>query len=372
MPATYSYSLVTATARLILVCSTAIGMARAAPALAGVVVLSNRSEAKVACVVIQPDGRRTSHSLDPFDVVPLATDASVDVAFQNHKQWRRFTLQANGVYYFLTSGDDLDLKEDPLPGVRSSKPTPSPREGDSVALCTIPVKLLVDDKEPTVRRVWEKRYRERFAAASQIFERCCRVRFAVVAIDSWTSNSNATHMERLVEEFDRTVDPAPARLAVGFTAQYRALREDKHMGVSRGPFRSHILIREWGHGVTEPERLEILVHELGHFLGAAHSPEHQSAMRPDLSDRQTRARGYRIRFDAIHALVICLVAEELRSRPITRLSQLSPATKDALRASYQALVVRLPHDPAAAVLLHLLDLPVTPLPPPGSAAATRH
>ena len=72
------------------------------------------------------------------------------------------------------------------------------------------------------------------AAASAIFERHCRVRFTIVAIDTWSSNSSANHMEQLVDEFDQKVDPAPARLAVGFTAQYNALREDTHMGVARG------------------------------------------------------------------------------------------------------------------------------------------
>jgi hypothetical protein len=272
-----------------------------------------------------------------------------------------------------------------LPGIRALTPAPTGKQPAALnpapagkqptsadGLCTIPVKLMVDDKEPTVRRLWEKRYRERFAAASAIFERCCRVRFTIVAIGTWPADSQASHMEQLVAEFDQTVDPAPARLAVGFTSQYRALLQDTHMGVSRGPFRSHILIREWGYGITEPERLEILVHELGHFLGAAHSSEHQSAMRPDLSDRQTRARGFRIRFDAINTLIMCLIGQEMRARPIYLLSQLSPATKAALRAGYQTIAKRLPSDPAAGEMLRLLDLPAIRLLPAGSAAATRH
>jgi hypothetical protein len=66
-----------------------------------------------------------------------------------------------------------------------------------------------------------------------------------------------------------------------------------------------------------------------------------------------------------------LVGEELRSQPITRLCQLSPATKDALRAGYRTLGARLPKDPAPGICLRLLDLPATPVPPSGSAA-TRH
>jgi hypothetical protein len=54
------------------------------------------------------------------------------------------------------------------------------------------------------------------------------------------------------------------------------------------------------------------------------------------------------------------------------LQRSQPATKSALRAGYQTLAVRLPADPAPGIMLHLLDLPAGPAPPPGSAAATRH
>jgi len=222
-------------------------------------------------------------------------------------------------------------------------------------VCTIPVKVLVDDKEPTVQRIWEKRYRERMAAASEIIERHCCVRFEVVAVGTWTSDNGAREMEQLITEFERDVEMAPARLAIGFTGQYQTLREDKHMGGTRGPFRSHILIREWGRQIAEPERLEILVHELGHFLGAAHSSEHRSVMRPDISDRQARARNFRIGFDAPNTLIMYLVGEELRSRPLMSLGQLSSITKDQLRVVYSSLAAALPTDPAARMYLALLD-----------------
>jgi hypothetical protein len=51
-------------------------------------------------------------------------------------------------------------------------PTQPARPRDTVY--SIPVKILVDDKEPTVRRLWEKRCRDRVAAASNIIERCCQ------------------------------------------------------------------------------------------------------------------------------------------------------------------------------------------------------
>ena len=154
----------------------------------------------------------------------------------------------------------------------------------------ISVKILVDQKEPTVQQVWEKRYRDRLAAASKVFEQTCHVRFSVSAVGTWTSDDNSRDLLKLIDDFERKVKPAPAQLAIGFTGQEYALRDEHRIGGARGPFRAHILIREWGRQITEPERLEILIHELGHYLGAVHSPEPQSVMRPDISDRQSRLR----------------------------------------------------------------------------------
>jgi hypothetical protein len=176
-----------------------------------------------------------------------------------------------------------------------------------------------------------------------------------VAVGTWTSNPNATEMNQLIQEFERVVDPAPARLAIGFTGQYHTLRKDNHMGGICGPFRSHLLIREWGKQMAEPERLEILVHELGHFLGAAHSAEPRSVMRPDISDRQARAKAFNIGFDAPDTLAMYLIGEELQERSLTQIRQVSDARKKTLRAIYASMAVALPKDTAAPRFLYFLD-----------------
>lgn len=221
---------------------------------------------------------------------------------------------------------------------------------------TITVKLLADQKDPTLRRVWEKRYRDRLAAASDIIERCCHIRFKVVEVATWVSDDRSTDLGQLMDEFMRKVQPTPAQLVIGFTGQFRSLRDDKHIGGAKGPFFPYILIREWGRQITDPERLEILVHELGHYLGAAHSSEPQSVMRPDLSDRQSRARGFKISFDGVSAQELTIIGEELRKRPLGHLAQLSPEAKNRLRPLYRSQAEALRADPAAPRYLALLDV----------------
>ena len=125
-------------------------------------------------------------------------------------------LQVNGVYDFRTVDGKLKLVPYPLPGLPASRPTKKPAADKGDLFCTIPVKLLVDDKEPTVQRLWEKRYRARLAEASAIIDAHCRVRFEVVGVGTWTSDPNAREMQQLINEFERAVDPSPARLAIRF------------------------------------------------------------------------------------------------------------------------------------------------------------
>jgi hypothetical protein len=325
------------------------------PARAGVVVLANQTEGKVTFVLLPPDGPQTRRTLDRREVAPVFDVSAVTIAFEDGGQPRRYTLQANNIYSFRNEGGKLDLFEQPLTGLPTERVTTTPASAPRDTLCTVLVKILADDKEPTVQRVWEERYRRRLAVASEIIERHCRVRFQVVAVGTWTSDSSAHDLEQLIDEFERKVQPDPARLAIGFSGRHQALRDEEHMGGTRGAFRSHILIREWGRQITEMERLEMLVHELGHFLGAVHSPEHQSVMRPDIGDRQARARSFHIGFDAPNTLAMCLVGEELRSRPLLHLCQLPSATKDQLRTVYRALAATLPADQAAPRYLTLLD-----------------
>jgi hypothetical protein len=325
------------------------------PARAGVIVLTNHTADRILFTLIRPDGQETRHGLDREEVMPVPVDTTVAIVFGVGPQPQRYVLRANGIYYFHVDGNKLDLLQHPLPGLSADQPAPPLRPSVGNSLCTIPVKVLVDDKEPAVPSVWEKRYRERIAAASAIIEPYCHVRFQVVAVGTWTSDNNAHELEQLIEEFEQKVKPTPARLAIGFTAQYETLHDEKHLGGTRGPFRSHILIREWGRQITESERLEILVHELGHFLGAVHSPEHQSVMRPNLGDRQSRARDFRIGFDAPNTMIMYLVGEEFCRRPLVHLCQFPSAAKDQLRGLYSSLATALPSDPAAPRYLAMLD-----------------
>ncbi len=341
---------------------------RAAPAGAGVVVISNRTTAEVEFSVVRADGKSQQYSLDPGDLAPIPVSGQTVMAFDSEQTPRRHLMDPNSIYYFLARNRKLDFVKVAFSSSSDGK-TPAVATGgvrlESVG--TIPVMILVDDDEPAVQRIWEKRLRKRLADASDIFQRHCRIRFEVVAVGTWVSDNHIGDFEKSLREFELKVTPAPARVAIGFTSQYRLPRGQAHLGGTRGALHSHVLIRESARRISSMERLEVLLHELGHFLGATHSPEANSAMRPKVGDHRSNARGFRIGFDPPNTLIMNLVCEELRTRQLRSLADLRPSTKAELRNVYTGLSQIMPKDPAAKHLSAMLDRPPSAQPQP-----TRH
>ncbi|HHK41601.1 MAG TPA: hypothetical protein ENJ50_04200 [Planctomycetaceae bacterium] len=103
-------------------------------------------------------------------------------------------------------------------------------------------------------------------------------------------------------------------MAIGFTSQYKTLdRDNPHLGIIRRPLGRHILIRERVGRMSEPEKLEVLVHELGHYFGAVHVLHGRSVMRPNLADGRARMKRFRIGFDPINALIMNHYVTELHA-----------------------------------------------------------
>src|SRR5262249_18510429 len=97
----------------------------------------------------------------------------------------------------------------------------------------------------------------------------------------------------------------------------------------------------------EPERLEVLLHELGHFLGAVHSPAPDSVMRPILGDRIARVKDFRITFDPVNVLAMSLVSEDMRARDVHSFGELSLPTQLRLHDICAAMHTTVPGDNTA-------------------------
>jgi hypothetical protein len=126
----------------------------------------------------------------------------------------------------------------------------------------------------------------------------------------------------------------------------------RHLGGTRYAFHPQILVREYMPR-TEAERLEVLVHELGHYLGAVHSPEGDSVMRPNLGDGKSPAKAFRIGFDPANALVMNLMVEA-RAQGAKNLTGIAPTTRGRLTEIYSEMGKTLPQDESASKYIRAL------------------
>jgi hypothetical protein len=353
----------------------------AAPLSAGVVVIQNWTSAKITFTARGSDGQETRYTVTPTDIAAIPSDGPVAITLGEGPGAITREAEVNSVHYLGLRDGKAELVKLRLPGV-DDKPVPDPQKPagaqqpaavpvapvqprpaqQAPVIYKIPVAILVDTADLRARAVWEKKLRKRMEDCSDIFEHHCRVRFEVVAVGIWQSNPAVHSFDEALMDFAQKVRPGAARVAIGFTSRQDWLQEEAHLGGTHGTLASHVLIREGVGRVSEPERLEVLVHELGHFLGAAHTSDQNSVMRPKLGDRRSTAKSFRIGFDAPNTLVINLIAEEMRTRHIWHPIMLSPQAKTAVRGAYTVLAKTIPTDPVSTSAIESLG------PPPQAAA----
>lgn len=322
----------------------------AASSLADVMVVANRTDRRVPVEITLPGAQPWQVKLAPGMSRPIFADSSASITFNSGRELLQYNLEPGAVYFLGTRDDGtLDLQRVGL-GDSKSFVAGLPGSAATTPAATIPVKILVDDDEPASRVMWEGKLRRRVEEASKILHRHAMVKLEVVAADTWVSDNSVTDFHKTLADFEKNVDPFPGHLAIGFCSQYELSQGRIHMGGTRGPLRPHILLREWSRHASEKGRLELLLHELGHYLGAAHSPEPGSVMRPVLGDSASRRREFVLKFDPVNTLLISMVGEEIRRRRVSNFQQVAPATRERLHEVYEILGYAKPDDPAAGIL----------------------
>lgn len=331
------------------------------PAQRGIVVIANRTQQSVQ-IQQANDGERTDRTaLAAGEVLPLAVEGAVAVRITSGAYQQQFLLDPNTAYEFSRTTDGgHELRQIGFPAETGSvKSVVRPQDANGrlsdIPIVTVPVRIVVDEEEPLVQSKWEPRLRERVQAASLVLEEHCGVRFRVVEAGVWQSDNRITEFSELLRQLENEAAVPPVRLIIGFTSQRRVGADKSKMGGTRIPLHSHILIREWSKAMSDRERVEVLVHELGHFLGATHSPESTSVMRAQLVDGRSNVRAFRIRFDPVNTLLMNLIAEEMRRRPAVRLADLNADTVQRLHTIYTEIARALPEDPGVALALRLTE-----------------
>ena len=347
-----------------------VACAIAGPLEAAVIVFSNKTPHAVTFVIgekAEDTASQKAYQIATSDVlsVPVLKQKIVwfDAKQQNAKTdikaaetsadrpakvIKSMEVKSNSIYAF-EGGDPLVLKH--VFSAAAPAESSKYREEDIGKVLEVPIKILVDDDEPRRREIWERDLRERVKEASDIFEKTCRIRFHIVKVDTWKTSDGETEFEVTFNEFQKQVKPERGiALAIGFTSQYEVQSTKRfHVGGTRGPFYPYILIREWSQHVGKPERLELLVHELGHVFGASHTRDQSSVMRPVVGDKQSNARSFRTKFDPLNTLAVYLFCEPIRLEKVRSMRQFSPESRTKLLSVYRELERQFPEDRSVTV-----------------------
>jgi hypothetical protein len=326
----------------------------------GPIVLANHAERDVTGTVTAADGPPQRLAIARGDITILTVSGATTVSYLSADRLQTVRVPEGSVYAFSTGVEGLMLE--PLyigPAPRGLAKGVAEGVVPPPTVVTVTVKLLVDDQEPAVRdgpTGWEARLRKRIGAVSTVLEQQCRVRLDVTAVGTWDSSGTARDFAAQLSDFEQRVPTRPAALAIGFTS--RPLPREGNANLVAAlpvPLQTHVLIGEWL-PLAEAQRQEVLLHELGHYLGAVHSKDADSAMRLNPGDGRSTAKSFRIGFDPLNALAINLVAREaLRPPPLRKLGSLTPGTRAQLAQIYKEQVRLLPDDPTADKFLRLLD-----------------
>jgi hypothetical protein len=358
----------TMTVRCVVLSTALFGLATVACGQATVAVISNRTNATVPFSVAQTGVPDRDFRLAGGDNLTLPLSSSSRLTLHTGNPEPTYTLSPDTAYVLFDREGSVALTAIGLHEGPASPPfllpaidwnaAPHERMDDprTPGPVVVPIKIMVDEDERAARAVWEKRLRARIADASEILEHDCGIKLQVVDTGTWESDNSIDQFPKSLEEFERKVAVKAERLVIGFTSQYTLVRGMTHLGGIRGPLARHLLVREWSQVITEPERLEVLLHELGHFFGAAHSPEPDSVMRPMLADRKARSAKFRIGFDPLNTLAVTRLGDQLRSGGgRTGFVELALPVQLQLRPIYAELARAIPDDPNPRRYVTLID-----------------
>ncbi len=327
---------------------------------AAVVVVGNRSEKTVRFTLVGGWRPQEQFSLAPARLIPVPVPDRVEIRFASGGSDVRQTLDPNTIHEFVADRDGVKLR--PLDfGMVGIPPSVAPaRPGGPPSPVVVPVKLVAEEDQADGEGTWERQLRRQVAAASQFIELYCGVRFEVVAVGIWKATKPKSDPRRLLDDFREKVSPDPGWLAIGLAGpNYRMPEHLRPLERGREPLCGHVLVPGTTRTLTEAAQLELLVHELGHWLGAVHTREPDSIMRPP-AGRQAGRREGQSTFDPMNTLVMNLYADELRARRPPSVDALSGGTREHLYAIYLEAAMRLPTDREITRYAELVREPVLP------------
>ena len=327
---------------------------------AAVVVISNTTDQTISFELSHPKGEVRKEQLPAKECRTYPVGQQPEIAFTLGGAAVRFRLDPYTAYAFAPNGEEVAFQGIELLG-DLPKVTDLPVQPDyTTKPHPVTVRILVDESEARTKAVWEPALKRRLAEASAIFEKQAGITLEVVGTGTWSAEQSTEDLASALRDLERKIKPAPAMLVIGYTSRPLKPEESERkgptatFGIGRGLLTHHILIRE-GVPRTESERLEVLVQEIGRWLGATHSPDSQSVMRAKLGDGRAAAAKFKIQFDPLNMAAVNIWSEQLRAGKAKTYAALSDPNQVRLQILYKTLAKIYPDDTLAAGHVTAID-----------------
>ncbi len=344
-------SLLPESAQMTRTCWLALTMlaATAARAEAAFVVIANTTDAAAHFVLSHARAEPRAFTVGPGEVKRVPVGRNPELSLKTDDATPRYRLEPYTAYAVTRAGAGIAFRGIELAAALprpDDVPEAPPREFKPFVLSLC---VMADDAEARARSAWEKTLRARVAATSKVLERECGVVLKVAEVGSWKSDPRARTVAERLTDFENKVTPAEGVVAVGFSSRPVGPPTESDRcgpGLTRGPLHRHVLVSELALA-TEVERVELLMHELSHLLGAVHSPDPGSLMRPTVGDGKARSAKFRVQLDPLNALAVGVWVEEMRDGELKEWGDLRPPARERLIAVYKTIARALPGDPMA-------------------------
>ena len=318
------------------------------------IALYNATERPVSVNISHPDKKPYPVLLAAGESILLTVGRQPVIDISLPTKQVRYRLEPYHAYMFSPDKSGLEFHGIDLAGAMP-RPDDVPADPPVLAPLKLPVALYADDATPFARVGWERQYRSRLAGASAVLEKQCGVGLTVAAVGDWKSDTSNGDLGQQAKLFETAARPPAGVLAVGFTGRFpKGDTADAPTGFARQPLWPFVLVRD-ANLRTETERVEAVVREVGHFLGAAHTPDPRSAMRGKPADGRAFAGRHPVGLDPLNLLAVGIWADELRAGKPKSVADLKPVNRERLAVLYKTLSGLLPGDELAAERLAELE-----------------
>ena len=352
-------------------------------ASAAVLVVMNGTDATLSFTLDRGNGTPDSVNLEKGESRPFAVGRHAMVTYISAGTPTTLKLDAYSAYVFTKKKNTISLNGIELAGKPVSLTDTPERLPADTSVQTVTLKVYSDDANPFVRTIWEPKLKTRVEKATAIVSTATGVKFEIAGVGQWQSDPEAESLETLLAEFEEKVKFESGVVQIGYTSRLPSKPNETvptTLGKTLAPLRPHLLVRE-ASVRSESEQVELLAHELGHWLGAVTTPDTESVMRGKLGDGRAVLAAFKVRFDPLNVLAMNIWAAERAGGKVKTWQNLKPEMQARLARIYETLAKADPGEKQSEAISALITAQIpdavavanpAPFPVPNAPARTKN